>query len=178
MKPRLSARRSLSSLLVSFALVLSTTGCGGGSSTAAPAQNSTSTTASATTGGQGVSQFVTQADAVCRRINTEIASIKAKGTTAAEVIRVVPRTLAIERGGNAALERLTAPDSLAGAWRRMLGYRKDLARELGELLGAAKQNTGVSVKPLGAAKKRAHVGLSKTARASGFNDCAKIGNVG
>jgi hypothetical protein len=163
-------------MLMPFVLALPTAGCGGGSSTAAPAQGSSTAATSAATGAQA--QFITQADSVCRRINSEIAAIKAKSTSAAEVIRVVPRTLAIEQGGAAALERLTAPGSLASAWQRMLAYRRELARELEQLLEDAKQNDGTSVKPLGAAKRRAHVGLSKTARANGFNDCAKIGNVG
>jgi hypothetical protein len=173
----LDPRRCAIALLVLAAIVLSIVGCGGGSGTTAP-------TASATPAKTGVvqagskSQFITQADAVCGRTNAEIRAVKAKSGSAAEVIRVVPRTLAIEQKGTAALEKLAPPASLARDWRRMLGYRRTLAIELTKLLEAARQNSGASVKPLAASKKRVHASLSKTATTNGFKDCAKVGAAG
>ncbi len=111
-------------------------------------------------------------------MNAEIVAIKARGSSAAEVIRVVPRTLSIERKGLDELAGLDPPASIAGDWRRMQGYRRTLASELGELLVLAKQNDGTSVKPLLASKKQAHKALSQAATGAGFKDCAKIGSVG
>jgi hypothetical protein len=179
MKPPSLAARCLPMLLALAALALSLGGCGGGSSTAAPGRGNASTSTSATTGaGQSKPSFIARADVVCARINTEIAAIKAKGTSAAEVKRVVPRTLSLERAGMAALEELKPPTSLVQSWLRMLAYRRTLAKQLSELLELAEKNDGTSVKPLAAAKKRAHAGLSQVAKASGFKDCAKVGRVG
>jgi hypothetical protein len=115
---------------------------------------------------------------MCSRMNKEIAAIKVKSASAAEVKRVVPRTLGIEGRGAAELEKLEAPTSLARAWAQMLAYRHTLAAELSQLLAIAKRNDGTSIKPLAAAKARTHAQLSKLAKQTGFKDCAKVGRVG
>jgi hypothetical protein len=124
------------------------------------------------------SPFLARADTICARINAEIVALKANSASSAEVKRVVPPTISIERKGIAALEKLSPPASLAQDWQRMLGYRRTLARELGELLDAAIRNDGTSVAPLAASKRRVHASLSQTATADGFKDCAKVGRVG
>jgi hypothetical protein len=90
----------------------------------------------------------------------------------------VPRTVALERTGIAALEKLNAPPSLARNWGRLLGYRRMLADELSQLLRDTESKNIAAVKTVAVSKKRTHTGLTKVATASGFKDCAKVGAVG
>jgi hypothetical protein len=171
-----SAHRSFALICTAFCLVIAaitTLGCGGKS---APARSTGEQIATAPAGSE--QSFIAQADAVCARINTEILAVKAKGATAAEVIRVAPRTIALERNGISELAKLGPPSSLTSDWQRILGYRRTLAGELAQLLAMAKRNDGTSIKSLAAAKKHAHAGLSQVSKKSGFKACAKVGRVG
>jgi hypothetical protein len=171
------ARYCIAPLLALGVLALAVTGCGGSSkATGTHVSSASSGTRSTTRAPSG--SFVARAEAVCRRVNTEIVALKAKSASAAEVKRIVPQTIAIEREGLARLEKLEPPASLAHDWQRMLGYRRMLARQLAQLLDIAQKNDGTSVKPLAAAKKRLHTSLSTVATSNGFTACAKIGAVG
>ncbi len=187
------ARKALISLLLPAALVPAIAGCGGGSSTAAPTVRSASTTSAATTTRaptgttaptrqaapqQSDASFVARADAVCRGINAEISSVKAKSSSVAEVKRFVPRNAALERAGVARLEQLTPPAPLKDAWQSILGYRRALATELGALLREARENDQPEMKAVIASKKQVHTNLDKVATANGFKECGKVGSVG
>lgn len=173
-----TARKGARWLLLLSASSLAIAGCGGSSKTTVHNAATSVSTSASTAPASPSSPFVAQADAICGRINAEIAALEAKSGSAAEVKRVVPLTISLERKGIVALEKLNPPASLARDWRSMLGYRRALAVMLGELLDAAKKNDGASVKPLAASKKRVHASLRKTATANGFKDCAKVGRVG
>jgi hypothetical protein len=155
-------------------IALAASGCGG-KSDASSSTNGKAESGSASSGGQS---FAAQADAVCSRINGEILAVKIKGASAAEVIRIVPRTASLERKGISELEKLRPPTSLVSDWQRMLSYRRTLAGELEQLLAMAKRNDGTSIKPLAASKKRTHAGLSKVSKEAGLKACAKVGRVG
>jgi hypothetical protein len=171
-----SVRRSLALICTASCLAcasIAAVGCGGKSDAARSSDGGSAT------GAAGSEQsFRAQADAVCARINKDILAVKVKSATAAEVIRVAPRTIALERTGIGELEKLAPPSSLEGAWQRILGYRRTLAGELAQLLDIARRNDGSSIKPLAAAKKQAHAGLSQLAKRAGFKACAKVGRVG
>jgi hypothetical protein len=175
------ARDIVCVLLCSAVLALAAAGCGGKSDPLRSSGKGAATTvkenAPATPAGSA-QRFIVQAEAVCARANAEIAAIKANGASATEVIRVVPPTLAIERRGIGELEKLRPPDSLAGSWRRMLGYRRTLATQLAQLLEIAEKNDGTSIKALASSKKRAHAGLTGVSTEAGFKNCAKVGRVG
>lgn len=173
------AKRGLPMVLVLLAVALPIGGCGGGSSAGSAAQaDAHGGTAAKPSAGSGEARFIVKADAVCGRINKKIEAIKAKSASPGEVKRIIPLTLSIEQHGLVALEQLEPPASLARDWRRMLGYRQTLARELAQLLELARKNDGTSLKPLSASKKRVHNALAKAAAADGFRACAKIGGVG
>jgi hypothetical protein len=166
-------------------IALAIAGCGRGSSTVATATSagSTESTASvpaATTPAkpapsQSKKQFITQADAICSHVNTELAAVSAKNASAKEVLRVVPQHVSLERTALVALEKLTPPSSLESNWQRILGYRRTLATELAQLVGDAQRNDSAALKRLGASKKLAHKNLNEIAVANGFKDCAKLG---
>src|SRR4051812_20121625 len=97
-------------LLVGCMVLVS--GCGGGSkgtSVSGDTAGATRTGASTDRASDAASTkatFVAQADRVCGRVNAEIIAIKAKSGSAAEVKRVVPRTISISQSAIAALEQM------------------------------------------------------------------------
>jgi hypothetical protein len=179
-----NARTRTNFLLLLAACMVLVAGCGGsskgtvasGGDTRTASNRSVTDPASSATSPNAT--FIAEADRTCGRVNAEIIAIKAKSGSRAEVKRVVPRTISISRSGIAALQRLKPPAPLVHDWQRMIGYRRTLVRELGELLSAAQRNDGTFVAPLAASKKRTHEGLSTLAKANGFKDCAKVGRVG
>ena len=95
------------------AIALPVAGCGGGSSTAAKSGQGKDR-------GSGASQvqFIAEADSICRQVNAEIVSFKAKSTSASEVKRIVPQTLSIERKALVTLTNLKPPASLGASRNR------------------------------------------------------------
>lgn len=174
--------------LIVVILVLSLAGCGSSSTATGVQSTATAPTAATTATSKSTStsppasnpqsRFIVQADTICHRLNVEILADRAKGASAAEIKRLVPRTTALERTAIASLEKLHAPPSLARDWGRLLGYRRMLAGELSQLLRDTESKNSAAVKTVAAAKKRTHTGLTKVAIASGFKDCAKVGAVG
>jgi hypothetical protein len=152
-------------------------GCGSSSKSvhSSPATATTTTTAASS---RPSSSFIARADVICARANAQIIALDARGSSTAEVERVIPRTIAIERRGVDRLATLKPPAALASAWRSMLADRRELANMLGTLLDAARRNDGGSLARLAASKKRVHTNLSKTAADNGFKDCGMVGRVG
>jgi hypothetical protein len=106
--PRLRAKRAfLASLLVA---VLGAAGCGG-SSTAAP-------------------PLISQADAICKRLNVQLVPNASARLSAAKLARSSLRNAALERGALAQLRQLTPPASLAADWKQGIAYRQTLVSEL------------------------------------------------
>lgn len=175
------ARAATVSLLLLIALAAAVSGCGGGSGTAATseARSSTAGKQAAAPGadrpGPSKAQFIAQADAICKAVNAELASVAAQSGTAAEVQRIVPRHAAIERRGLAKLTGLTPAASLARAWKSILGDRQTLIGQLGELVSDTKRKDTAAMQALTASKKKVHDRLHTTARAAGFKDCATVG---
>lgn len=181
----LDPRRCGLALLVLVVIALPIAGCGGGSGTAASSQSGASTSGSpAKPGGSGTSssgaplsksQLVAQADAICKRINAEIASVKAKSKSTPEILRIVPRNLALEQKAVSELSTLNPPVSLVHDWRQILGYRRTLVNQLAELVRDAKRHDASAVKALVSSKTRVHELLRQAATHSGFKDCARVG---
>jgi hypothetical protein len=166
-------------LLLLVLVVLPTVGCGGGSSTAAPARkNASSAEANKSTPpgpSAAKSRFIEQADAVCGRLNTELAARKPKKKGVAALIEVVPGNIALEHKALRELGALTPPHALARDWERILGYRKTLASELATLVQDAKHNDVPAINALGDAKKHTHAVLRTLAKQTGFTFCPEVG---
>jgi hypothetical protein len=178
-----SARTATISLLLLAVIGVSIAGCGGGSSTATTAQSATNTSATATgtksaprsPAGAPESKFITSADAICRRVNIELAAVKTKSKGLQEIARLTPHNVALESGALAKLSKLEPPASLASDWRRMLGYRRTLADELAKLATSARREDESALKALASSKKRTHASLRELATHDGFKDCAEVG---
>ena len=119
-------------------------------------------------------QFVAQADAICRRVNAELADSRVKGERPAELAALIVRNEAIERKAAGELARLTPPPGLASDWARLLGYRRSLATQLGEFAAAVRSGKR-QFPALAKAKERLHADLLETAVHVGLKDCAKTG---
>jgi hypothetical protein len=170
---------------VSVATLVAITGCGGGKGSSVSTQGGAlattptgahSTPAPASSSRpQSRKQFVATVEAICKQTNDEIAAHKARSSTDAEVVRVVPTHIRVERGGLAALERPSPPQSLKGAWERILGVRRTLTDELERLVDAVRNGRKKVVPYLILSKKHSHQLLNRTATQAGFRACAKLG---
>lgn len=158
-------------MLISFALLIA--GCGGGSGAGATqAAGPQSTGAS---GDPTQVQWIASADAICKRIDGELAAAKPAGSSLKDTISVVSRHAAIERKGLSELRALTPPASLARPWHLLLGYRGRLARELTILLRDTKSRNVAAIRALRVSKRRAHLALRVLAKHAAFQDCGQLG---
>jgi hypothetical protein len=173
--------RSVLSTFALAAVALSAAGCGGGSSTAATGNVAASSPSAATgknaqaSGALSKPQLVAQADAVCKRLNTELARVQAKSETAQEALRVVPRNIALERRALAELNGLRPAPSLAKGWAQIIADRKVLVDELAKLLDDASKGDKAGIRKLAQSKQLAHTTLNQAAKAQGFKDCGVLG---
>jgi cell division inhibitor SulA len=119
-------------------------------------------------------RLIVHADAICLRLNTELARTAGTGIIA----QSAPLHARLEKAALRELGTLTPPASLARDWAKILGYRRTLADELLTLSRAAKANDLAAVRALGVSKLRVHKELTQTAKRDGFTDCATVGPPG
>jgi hypothetical protein len=151
--PRLPAKRAfLAPLLVTL---LAAAGCGG-STTAAP-------------------PLISQADAICKRLNAQLVPSASPRLSAAKLARSSLRHAALERGALAQLRKLTPPASLAADWKQGIAFRQMLVSELVGLAQATRSNDVKQAKALIASKARVRQKLFEIAKSDGFKDCTHVG---
>jgi hypothetical protein len=121
------------------------------------------------------SAFIARADAICRRLNAEIAKAKSKNTSLSEIARVAPSNAALEQAAVGELAGLTPPASIAREWRQIVAYRRTLAAELLTLGKDAKAKDSAGVQALAESKKSVHKKLSALGTKAGFKDCPQVG---
>jgi hypothetical protein len=180
----MSARRVPISVVTALAIaVLASAGCGGSSSSASPhsatasSPTSSSTAAAIPKRGPSLSksQLLSRADAICRRVNTDLAAVKPKGETVQDIARDVPRNIVLERKSLVELESLVPPSSLASSWQQVLAERKMLLGELVKLVQAAKRNDVKALEGLVASKKQSHTALRNAAIRMELTYCSEVG---
>ena len=149
-------------------------GCGGSSSGAGSREGSSS--ASSTPGSSlARSAFIARADAICKRLNAEIAKVKPKSRSLPEIARVAPIHAAVEQAAVSELSQLTPPASIAREWQQLVSYRRALATELAKLGRDAKTMSSASIRALTASKLRVHKQLLAAGAQAGFKDCPQVG---
>jgi hypothetical protein len=173
------ARRHHTSLIAAAVAAVAIAGCGGGTGTNT-AGTSASTSAASTTGStqtttEGQPAAVTQANAICQRLNKQIESEGEIKATITEIERYVPRHIIAERQVVRELQALRPPARLAAVWRRLIGYRQTLAAELSQLERAAKANDTRAINALASSKKRVHSRLRTLAEKHELAACGQIG---
>jgi hypothetical protein len=192
----LSDRRGVASTCSVLVLaIFPLAGCGGKSNatTAGAGTNATTLTSSAgksatTEAGSSESssaadsekRFIAAADPICRHVNVQLARSSAQGGTKtarerARYVAALLRNEGLERRSTGELARLTPPPALAADWAKMLGYRRTLASQLGELSTALAHKDKVAQQDLISLKKERHQLLREVAGKDGFKDCATLG---
>jgi hypothetical protein len=172
--------RRIALTVLSLIVVASwSTGCAG---TASKPSMATQTATQASDGEKSanakalsMSQFVSGADAVCAKLNSEIAARTPTATGIPVFLKILPGNLAIEHRGLRELGALSPPALLASAWQHIVADRRLLASELATLLGDAKKNDAAKIQALSASKKRLHANLRTAAAEGGFKDCGTVG---
>jgi hypothetical protein len=171
--------RSLCSVFAVALAAIALAGCGGSGDSASSstfAANAGESTSSAGSSGSSAlgSQLVTSADAICKRLNAELALDEPKSLSTREVARYAPQRAAEERAAVAKLSRLTPPPAGAHEWAQILSYRRTLAAELA-LLGRAAQTKNIkAMNTLANTKKRVHEELLAVAKHAGFKYCQQV----
>jgi hypothetical protein len=179
-------------LLVAVALIVG--GCGGGSGGTTSSSTisnrpvpfpSTTTGASPPTSASppdasARAKLIAQAEAICGRLNAELAAStsKQKSLAPAEIARFAPLNAALERNAIAELARLAPPASLARDWRAIVAYRRTLAKELAKLGQTAKANNRTGIVALLASKRRVRQQLLALAARDEFKECSIVGGAG
>jgi hypothetical protein len=167
MEPRKRALSWIYSSLALAAIALVVAGCGGSSSASTSAAVAASESA-------GSSNFAS-AEAVCRRVNSELGASTPRNSSKQETVRVISRHAAIEREGVEELSRLIMSASFGARWQTILGYRRTLAGDLNELARDTAGSDAAGIKVLAAAKARTHKALLAAGAAAGLKSCALVG---
>jgi len=124
------------------------------------------------------SQLLRRADAICRRLNSELVTAKPSGMIAQGVPNDLPRHIVLEREAQNKLRnlgKLAGSPALAKGWQRVLEDRGLLVDELTGLLKAAKRGDASAIAALTTSKKHTHVALRADAARIGFRDCSVVG---
>jgi hypothetical protein len=173
-----ASRRCIVTVLAVLAVLVSA-GCGGntastGSTTSAASHKTPAVATSAAAKSRDGARLIARADAICRRLNSQV--IASGGPhTAEEIVRLVPKNAALERMANADLQRLGPPPALGRGWRAFLSFRRKLVTELDALVAAKRRNDARAAQIATTAKGILHGLMGSTATHLGVRDCAHIG---
>jgi hypothetical protein len=172
----LSSRPNALAVLLLVLAAMLAIGCGGGASTAAPTRASAPTRSSAPLprGPLSKAELVAQADAICKRVNTEITPQKVQRPSPQETKQLAQHNLTVERRALRSLAKLHSAKPLEHGWRRILSDRRTLVDELVELLGDVKRNDQKAISSLALTKELAHSTLHEDATRIGLKDCAVV----
>jgi hypothetical protein len=156
-------RRRIAFLAVPLACLAA--GCGGSSH----GSSSTVATGAATSR----ERFVSQAQAICGRLDGEFAADTPKRLTVAEIARLDPSRVAGEQRVLAELRRLVPPPSLERGVQEVIAARETLASELARLGLVAQRHDVAAIRELARSKELMHRKLTVAATSAGIPSCAK-----
>jgi hypothetical protein len=176
-------RASLATLM---AATLIAAGCGGSSksgtestsaSTAPASTTSSATNTSPSPPASGTStiaqtQWATKADAICARVNAEMASNPVKGKTKSFAV-VVPQIAAVERTEVSELGKLVPPAAKAQDWQRILSDAKQRAEATAELGKLAQTGNFNLSSPIIKKTTVAYTDMMNIARRDGLVHCGE-----
>jgi hypothetical protein len=140
--------------------------CGGAGSTRA-VKSSTSDSSTATT------LFIARADAICQRLDAELAAGEPKHLSVRQLASRAPLHAALEQKAVVSLGKLAPPSSLAGDWRQILSLREGLAQALAEVGRDARRGDQPGIQAVATSKKRLHAALFGLASHDGFRYCSQ-----
>lgn len=116
--------------------------------------------------------FVKQANAVCKRVNTKITSA-GQATSAADVVRIGPAVVAAERKGLVDLRKLKPPKSLQADWTKILADLNLLTDNANKLVTAARKNDSAGAQQAANDSTQRQAEIDKLAGRDGLTNCAQ-----
>jgi hypothetical protein len=160
--------QSMRPWLIAIIAAAALSGCGGSSDaarTASPVANQPSASAPA----------IVRADAICQRLNTELAANLPKKVTTRILAALTPRNAALEQKAVSELAKLEPPKGSAKEWQQVISYRRALAHALTELTTAATADNQANIKRLSQYKQEVRRKLRVAGAHVGFSSCQKLG---
>jgi hypothetical protein len=154
------------------ATTLAASGCGGttkSSSQAAPPAQAESHTQ---TGPLTRTELIAKADAICSRVNAQLASTAIRSTH--DYARLLPQVAAYEQTELAELGKLTPPASMASDWQQILASTRTLAGDTAKIAEYAKSNNLKAARALLTTATTAQQQMLATAKRNGFKDCSRL----
>lgn len=146
--------------LMLAATTLAASGCGGVTKSSTP-------TAQATQSQQGNAEFIRQADAICARLNAQVAPIHDTNFAT-----VAPRLATLEQAALADLAKLTPPASIAGDWKQIVTSQQTIAEDTVKLGQYGKANNLNGARTLFFTIDDVQKQMIATAHRDGFRDCS------
>jgi hypothetical protein len=138
------------------ATALTATGCGGSSKPLTRAE------------------LTKKADAICRRVDTKLASTKKGTSTVQGIARLAPRLASFEQMALAELSKLTPPSVLANDWKMIIAGAQTLAENTAKLGEYAKANDIKGAQGLITSSEQTQHQLIATAKRDGLTECEQI----
>jgi hypothetical protein len=118
-------------------------------------------------------RFIHTADAVCRRLNSEL--VLHRKTPKVSLVASTLRNAAVERRVVEQLSRLTPPAWMARDWQEMNADKRVLAQDLVRFAEYVRKHDARSRRALALSKLRMHKRLLRLASGDGFTACAQVG---
>jgi hypothetical protein len=122
--------------------------------------------------GPSRADFVKRANAICKRVNDQIATA-GQAKTVADVQRIGPAIIAAEQRGLADLRRLRVPASLTRDWQRLQSDLAQITSNAGRLLSAANAHDSSTAQTVANASQQTQTEITTIATRDGLGDCAK-----
>ena len=174
MRNTIRSRPALAAIIGCVAAAsLAVAGCGGGSSTS-------TTGASGASGASGSaplsqSEFVSQANAVCKEQNDKVAALKAPTATSSvqDQIPTLEQNIAIANDSYTKLSAITPPSNLQAKYSAYLSDGKGQIALANQLLDAAKANDTNKLQQIAAKINAGRAQTDSEAKALGLTECAK-----
>jgi hypothetical protein len=121
-------------------------------------------------GGLSKSELVAKGDAICKKVNTQIAK-QPEPTDAADLEKLAKKTVEISDPAIKDMEALEPPDELADEFKRfvaLLKQQRDLTKQIGD--AAAKGDT-VKIQQVGTDAQKAQTEYQTLSDKIGFKEC-------
>jgi hypothetical protein len=148
-------------------------GCGGGSSTGTTGASG----ASGASGSAPLSQsdFVSQANAVCKANNDQVEALKAPSTTASvqDQVPTLEQNIAIANDTYTKLSAITPPSDLQAKYADFLSSGKSQIALANQVLDAAKANDTGKIQQIATKINADKAKTDSAAEALGLTECAK-----
>jgi hypothetical protein len=156
-------------VVVLSGVALAVSGCGGSSSNSSSSANASSSPSKPLTR----TEFITDGDAICKRVNTKVFTNPIR--TIQVAAHTAPQLAAYEQAAIKELTALRPPLSLAGDWRTFLSDYSKLAKDTVTFGKAAAAGSFAGIRSISLADDAVHTQMLAVAKRDGFKVCSRAG---